>query len=61
MATDASVRQQLGSPGLTTKETNPTETKVSQLEVTVWVNEQIVRLQITATQSVSIYTYSSSQ
>ena len=50
MATGTSLLRNQGGTSLTTKETNPTETEISQLEVTMLVNERIVRLQITATQ-----------
>ena len=53
MTTDTSVGRD-GTPGLTAKETDSAETKISQLEVTVLVNEQVIWLQITGTNISSI-------
>ena len=39
MTTSIPVDQQLRSPSLTTKQTNPTETEVGQLEVAVLIDE----------------------
>ena len=46
MATGTSLLRNQGGTSLTTEETNPAETKVSQLEMTVLVDEQIIRFKI---------------
>ena len=47
MATGTSLLRNQGGTSLTTEETNPAETKVGQLEMTVLVDEQVVGLEIT--------------
>ena len=47
MATGTSLLRNQGGTSLTTEETNPTETKVGQLEMTVLVDEQIIWFKIT--------------
>lgn len=44
----AALQGELVIASLPTKQTNPTETEVSKLEVTVLVNEEVIRLEITA-------------
>lgn len=48
MTTHTTVREQLGSTSLTTQKTNSAKTEVSELKMAVLVDEQIVRLQVTA-------------
>lgn len=48
MTTHTAVRKQLGSTSLTTQKTNSAETEFSELKVTMLVDEQVVRLQVTA-------------
>lgn len=47
VTTDTSIGHEPRSAGLTTEETNPAQTEVGQLEVTMLIDEQVVRLQIT--------------
>lgn len=47
MTTHTTIGKQLGSTSLATEQTYPTQTKVSQLEMAVLVNEQVVGLEIT--------------
>ena len=55
MATGTSLLRNQGGTSLTTEETNPAETKVGQLEMTVLVDEQVVGLEITTALLVSFH------
>ena len=48
MTADSAIGHEPRSTSLTTEQTDPTQTEVSQLEMTVLVDEQVVRLEITA-------------
>ena len=53
MSADSAIGHEPGSTSLTTEQTDPTQTEVSQLEMTMLVDEQVIRLEITAGTEIS--------